>query len=549
MNAPAQVQQLSTIEIALDKITPCPTNPRQRMNETAIAELAKNIKAVGILQPVVVRAGTKAGCYELVFGHRRYRASQLAGLKTIPAMVRDLTDKQILESQIIENLHREGVHELEEAESYERLQKEYGYTVAQLIEVTGKTQAYIYARLKLLALTPAGRNAFYDGKLSASTALLIARLPRVLQDEATKDITTGREGPLPYREAAEHIQEGYMADLKAAPFDVESTELLPKAGSCKACPKRTGNAPELFGDVKNADVCTDVNCFGTKRAAHIKIVSAEAIKQGSKVITGKEADKVWPRHYHNPNGFTKLDERCWSDAKNRTIRQIFGKDLPPPTLIENDDGELVETLPDAVVAKHLKEKGVISRSQTSRDPKAAEGDRKRKLEKSIRLAILQEIRAKWPRQLSAEDLTIITVGFYNRLWHESTKQLVALWNWPKEDSEALEKRIRELPVEDKSRLLFDMAMIPDLQINSWSTKFETPEDLLNSAKRLGVDAAGIRAQMEGDAKQKETARKAAARNAEKKKKDGAACKTKVAAKAPAKKAKASAKKPAKKASK
>lgn len=128
------------IEITLALLHPSPTNPRKTFATDDMAEMIDSVKRHGILQPVLVRPWPNcydAGegqfpAYELVAGERRYRAAKGAGLESIPALVRDLSDHEVLEIQIIENLQRKGLHPLEEAESYELMIRDHGYTADQL---------------------------------------------------------------------------------------------------------------------------------------------------------------------------------------------------------------------------------------------------------------------------------------------------------------------------------------------------------------------------------------------------------------------------------
>src|SRR5579872_7460154 len=112
---------VSVQEIPLSKISESKTNPRRQFDETKLAELAANIRQYGVLQAILVRPIGEAGSFEVVAGTRRYRASKLAGRETIPATVRELTDAQCLELQLIENLQRSDVHELDEAQGYAAL--------------------------------------------------------------------------------------------------------------------------------------------------------------------------------------------------------------------------------------------------------------------------------------------------------------------------------------------------------------------------------------------------------------------------------------------
>jgi ParB/RepB/Spo0J family partition protein len=270
---------------------------RSRYDEAALKELAENIKAVQVIEPIIVRpkiGGHDAESFEIVAGERRWRASRQAGLESIPAIVRALDDGQVLEIQLVENLHREGLHELEEAEGYEVLMQQHHYGIEELAAKLGRSRAYLYARLKLLALDKKSRDAFYGGKLTASTALLLARIPvPALQQEALKAITATWNGqPLPFREAQRHIQDHYMTRLKDAPFDTKMPDLVAGAGPCGTCPKLTGNQPELFGDVKNADVCTDTVCYASKRTAWGQRIQTQAKAEGRTVLTGKEAKRI-----------------------------------------------------------------------------------------------------------------------------------------------------------------------------------------------------------------------------------------------------------------
>lgn len=270
--------------ISLDAITPSPTNPRKDFPPDMLAALAENILLHGVLQPVLVRFDkADATRYELVCGERRYRAARTAGLKQIPAMVRELTDEQVIEVQLVENLQREGLSPIEEAEGYERLQKECGLTADQIAEKIGQSRSYVFGRLKLLDLGEVARKALREGKLTPSTALLIARIPiKSMQEQATREITENNwlKDVLSYREAAKHVQSKYMLRLSTARFDTQCESLIATAGSCHKCPNRTGNQPALFDDVDSADVCTNPECFSAKNVATAaKKAAAEAAER------------------------------------------------------------------------------------------------------------------------------------------------------------------------------------------------------------------------------------------------------------------------------
>jgi ParB family chromosome partitioning protein len=155
-------------DIPLSRIQESKTNPRRQFDETRLAELADSIRLHGVLQPVLVRPlpGGDAALYELVAGSRRYRASRLARMETIPASIRELTDTQCLELQLIENLQRADVHELDEARGYAALMQMQPetYTVETLAEKIGRSEKYVYARLRLTHLVEEVQQAFYSEK-------------------------------------------------------------------------------------------------------------------------------------------------------------------------------------------------------------------------------------------------------------------------------------------------------------------------------------------------------------------------------------------------
>ena len=162
----------SVQNIPLKSIQESKTNPRRQFDEEKLAELAGNIRLHGVLQPILVRPfpDGEPSQYELVAGARRYRASKLAGCETIPASVREFTDTQCLELQLIENLQRADVHELDEARGYAALMQLQPdtYTVETLAEKIGRSQKYVYARLRLMHLVDEIQEAFYTGKLTVA---------------------------------------------------------------------------------------------------------------------------------------------------------------------------------------------------------------------------------------------------------------------------------------------------------------------------------------------------------------------------------------------
>lgn len=365
------------------------TNPRKSFKAEPLQELADSIQASGVHQPILVRplpasrleetsralrssvlawpfATTRKREpieYELVAGERRWRACQLAGVTEIPAMIRELTDEQALEVQVVENLQREDVTELEEAEGYEVLMQHGTLNADQVAAKIGKSRSYVYARLKLLALGNTARNALREGLIDASKALLIARIPdEGLQIKALEFCTRhDYQSDLPgYRACANHVQNNYMLRLDKARFTITDATLLPEAGACGTCPKRTGANPDLFKDVDSADVCTDPKCYRAKEDAHTAQVVAAAQAKGQTVIAGDEAAELAYDNYNSKlKGYKRLDSVDDSPT-DKPLRSIIGKQMEAegikPTMIANPRkrSELLACLPNEVVLRLLK---------------------------------------------------------------------------------------------------------------------------------------------------------------------------------------------------
>lgn len=159
-------------EIDVTKIKPCRFQPRQKFDDEALRALSQSIKEKGVLQPLLLRQ--QGDSYEIIAGERRWRAAQMADLKTVPAVVKDLTDEEALEIALIENLQRENLTPIEEAEGINRLIDEFAYSQEDVSKVVGRSRSYITNSLRLLLLPESVREAVNDGKLSAGHARALA---------------------------------------------------------------------------------------------------------------------------------------------------------------------------------------------------------------------------------------------------------------------------------------------------------------------------------------------------------------------------------------
>lgn len=275
--------------VALSDCYESPLNTRRHFDEGALKDLTESVASKGVLTPILVREREMGGGrFEILAGARRCRAAKAAGVDQIPARVFDFTDDEALEIVVIENLQRENVHPLEEAEGYKALLERPGYDVAAIAAKVGKTESYVYQRLKLAELVEPARNAFLEDRMTIGHAILIARLQpddqlkalgRAFRDEWSSGASVKVAVRVP--ELARMIEEEILRDLKRAPFDPKDAALLSAAGACTVCPKRTGASPALFPDITKGDTCTDGTCFKAKVAAHLDQTAGAIAAKGA----------------------------------------------------------------------------------------------------------------------------------------------------------------------------------------------------------------------------------------------------------------------------
>ena len=151
--------------------------PRTKFNDSALNELSESIRQNGIMQPVIVRPSAKDGMYEIIAGERRWRAAQLAKLKEVPVIIRELTDKQALELALIENIQRQDLTPLDEANGYQRLIEEFDYTQEELASSVGKSRSHVANLLRLLSLPEEVRDMMDNGELTMGHARALIGLP------------------------------------------------------------------------------------------------------------------------------------------------------------------------------------------------------------------------------------------------------------------------------------------------------------------------------------------------------------------------------------
>jgi ParB family chromosome partitioning protein len=267
-------------DLPIDWLIESTTNPRQTFEEDAMQELAASIREHGVLQPLLVRPRTEHR-FEIVFGARRYRGAAMAEKETVPVCIREMTDAQVLEAQLVENLQRQDVHPLHEAQGFAALLRleEPKYSVELIAAKCGKHPGYIASRLRLTELASVAVEAFTKDEIGLGHALLLAKLPSEQQEEALTECwqesyangSKAKRILLPVRHLREWIERNILLELTTAPFSKDDATLLLEAGSCLDCAKRTGHNTLLFeGIAAQHDSCSDPACYAAKVDAHVR---------------------------------------------------------------------------------------------------------------------------------------------------------------------------------------------------------------------------------------------------------------------------------------
>ena len=514
----------------LDTLHPSPTNPRTHFDVTALTE---SVRENGLMQPLLVRPwpadlayqGDTAPAYEIVAGERRWRAAKAAGLYAVPVLERDLTTEQVVKLQLIENLQREDLHELDEAEGYERMRRDYGYTPESIAEAIHKSRSYVFARLKLLDLDPDSRRLFRGGSLPASTALLLARVPtQALRAKALKELTTpDYNGDIPsVRRAQKILRERYMIDLKNASFPINDKAL--PGGPCKSCPRRTGNMPaDLFDDVKNANVCTDPDCHTAKAQAFKARVAAEAEAKGVTIINGDAARKMtggYISDYTSSVGkqHTRIDAICTADPKQRTYAEILGEEAEVILVEHPDRPEHVPVIKNTVLAEKLKAVGIVTpeAKQAQANTKAAE---KLAAERAYRerladtlaghVAIINSL-SRTPATLKHEPFDALLRLIVERLWRQenSTDGIDRLLKAHGAEGKNITERkadfanvIAEADTGTCWQLIVALLVVGETTSNEWMySQGYKPERMERLAEAFGIDAPALRKAIDAERK-------------------------------------------------
>ena len=273
----------ATAETDLDITTvhPSADNHRKTFNDASLQELAESIREVGVLQAIAVRPRTEGG-YEIIYGERRYRASLLAGAKTIKGTVyNNITDDEAEDMSLSENLQREEVRPTEEARAFKRLLEKGRYDIYSLAGRFGRSEKYIYTRLKLNELYAPIGELLDNDTITISVAEEISTYePNIQKDVYEKHLKEGNGDnwtDYTLNLFKKHFEKCYTTDLEQYKFD--KTE-------CKACVHNAANY-NLFAEHNGCGHCTNRKCLETKNAAHVAKETEKLLKSDPKLVVAR----------------------------------------------------------------------------------------------------------------------------------------------------------------------------------------------------------------------------------------------------------------------
>jgi ParB family chromosome partitioning protein len=489
------------------------TNPRRTFEETALKELASSIRSQGVLSPLLVRPLTENG-FEIIAGARRYRAAQMAEQSEVPVRIVNLSDAEALEAQLVENLIRSEIHPMEEAQGFRALLdlEEPKYSIEQIAAKVGKTPASIAQRLKLTDLVPAAVDAFYADSIGVGHALLLAKLPADQQEVALqacfKEVYAGAGKParilLPVRNLQFWIDSNILLVLKDVPFNKRDADLVPTAGSCVECQKRTGHNKLLFGDDlgRQGDRCTDPTCYQAKLSAHIAQAIAarpELVQISTAYGAQKEGRPILPR-----NKYTAIrDEKPKSKDEAKRPEFKVCKFAADAIIAEGSDVGTVHKVCATPSCPVHHPKQPISRNDEKWKAEQEKQRKEQAIANATGLRVLAAVGAAVPVRLTKRDLLFVvekltSIMDENRLAMLARKQGIRQIREDGGIGKTLAAYLRRADEGTLSRLIVETAILLAASRTNTATVLRDAA----SAYKIDTDAIALKVKQEFAAKVK-----------------------------------------------
>lgn len=486
MSKPAEAPTESVLrDVALADLVPHPDNPRKRRNAEADEELLNSIKARGILNPLLVRPLKNQ--FQIGAGHRRWEMAGAAGLESVPVIVREFSDEEFYDLVMIDNLQHADLHPLDQADGYVKLMTLRGLDFPGLAALVNRRESELQQSVKLLDLAAPVRLMFESNRIDVKAARLLCRLAAADQQAVVKGVLGRYNNPKTVNLPTSLIREAIdrqVTELARAPFALDDAALYPAAGSCLACPKRSGANAMLFADVQDKDRCFDRTCFDKKLSLNLK-QKAAGLKEENKLFRS-----ISMRYHASDKKLLSLSDYI--------VLKKGAKDCPNTVigLVEegnyHSDGEVGQSF-KICLAKgcpvHSERYSGSSRHNSTTPTEKLKTritnlTAKRDLQVRVEIlgAVLDSIRKGGP---STEDMRVVVQSHFHRYWHDAKREFFKRKGIEPIKSKSHGGKDFELTfqthfldtiktVQQAQALLFDLAMQFELQ-RSDSRKAEEDE--------------------------------------------------------------------------
>ncbi len=521
--------------VPVAQLQDAPTHPRRRFDERSLAELAFSFQAQGVLQPLLVRT-IEDDKYEVITGARRLRAAKLAALEEVPARIAELSDIEVLECQLVENGQREDVHPLEEAFAYKRMIDTDGahYDVARIAAKIGRTPGHVATRLRLTELVPSIAEAFLADEIGVGHALEIAKLPQQEQERAFDAAfqtawNCGKETRIlrPVRDLTAWIEQNILLSLESVAFDKNDETLVPDAGSCANCPKRTGFNTLLF-DAALQDSCTDKHCYNNKLTKNVE-----------RQVAAKPQLVQITNEWRTPGNSTVLGRNQYvalnltaKSAKSKKPLSPYQKPCKQMTeaiVVDGTErGRTVKVCAEPTCPVHFADRRAPNPEQTAKEREQRRKELERqKLETTVRHRALAEVLKRVGAPLERADLALVASTLLHKLdplrqellarRHKLVEGAASEVTHP-QVQQAIARMLRQPDEGALSKLLIEVVLLECTDRAPTSD----PDVLIATAKRHRVDVDKLRKAVEQEftakraklaARQKKAAKKGTTKTA------------------------------------
>ncbi len=516
-----EINEIKQIEIGLIVPSPFPIQERRRkrFDINKMNELADSIARKGVVQPITVRPireingkNKTIDKWQIVAGERRWSASGIAGETTVPCIVRELSDQDALEIQLLENIEREELHPIDEADAYTFFAVTYNLSVHEIALRVGKTDSYIANRLKLKDLIPEVLEDFEEGCLPFGSALEIAKYSKELQililEKAYKSNYHGRESRAKsLNELRNTINENILLELANAPFSKKSTTLLPSGLACNKCPQRTGADATLFGEqTAKSDRCLNRTCHNQK--THNHILELQAKLSIDLVKDSGESDARIPLVYWHSSKRQEEFPDALCDKEFKKI-QNDRKCKSAETALQIDGNDKLQTISicrDLNCKKHGSQSGnsTIKTLEAESEDKlirkeelfcirVVEGEANEGIGTGLRMRILEECSFKFRGLLNvpADTLIELTVRLWNLVDSSKVSRLLKIfdtWTPEKAPNSQLGNRkafLQKIDIDIVERIAFMFLHCEKGEI-LYKT-YNSQSDIIAIAKEFDID--------------------------------------------------------------